>query len=117
MQEIQGGSCRVARFLAENATIRIMQSATKDSLKSILDWLEGADKAGWERQIELGEQCRSDIERIARTQKVGAQGPERNLNVQKLNRAVPHVLAMITAMRNRNRASALEHGKAALAVM
>ena len=96
----------------------------EDSLKKILDWLDGTDEAGWERQIELGEQCRSDMERVARLVYRGAKarshsalGPEHSPDAGRLNRAIPHVLAMLTAMRNRNRAAALEHGRAAMAVM
>jgi len=101
-----------------------MYADAKNSLKSILDWLAGTDEAGWERQIELGEECRSDMERMARpiytgakARSHGALGPERDPNAGKLNRVIPHVRAMLTAMRNRNRAAALEHGRAALAVM
>jgi hypothetical protein len=100
-----------------------MYADAKDSLKNILDWLDGTDKAGSERQIELGEQCRSDMERTARPKYSGARkgshafGPERNPDAGKLNRAAPHVRAMLTAMRNRNREAALEHGKAAMAAM
>lgn len=99
-----------------------MYADSKDSLKSILEWLDRTDKAGWERQIELGEECQSDMERMARpiyarTRGRSALGPERNPDAGRLNRAIPHVRAMLNAMRNRNRAAALEHGKAALAVM
>jgi hypothetical protein len=101
-----------------------MYAGSKDSLKSILEWLEGTDDGGWEDRIELGEECRSDMERMARpmyrrdkTGSRSAQGPERNPYAERLNRAIPHIRAMLTAMRNRNRATALEHGKAAWAVM
>lgn len=101
-----------------------MQAGSKDSLKGILEWLEGTDEGGWEDQIKLGEECRSDMERMARpiygrdkTRKRSAQGPERNPDAGRLNRAIPHVRAMLTAMRSRNRTAALEHGRAALAVM
>jgi hypothetical protein len=100
-----------------------MYADAKQSLKNILEWLDGTDKAGWERQIELGEECRSDMERMARPIYSGARkgghafGPERNPDAGKLNRAIPHVRAMLTAMRNRNRTAALEHGRAAMAVM
>ena len=101
-----------------------MFADAKNSLKSILEWLDGTDEAGWEHQIELGEECRSDMERIARpiyrgakARGHGALGPERNPDAGRLNRAVPHVLAMLAAMRKRNRAAALAHGRAALAVM
>ncbi len=43
-----------------------MAATPKETLKSILDWLAGTDEAGWEQQIELGEECRSEIERMAR---------------------------------------------------
>jgi hypothetical protein len=100
-----------------------MYADAKDSLKSILDWLAGTDETSWERQIELGEQCRSEMERMARPIYSGARkgshtfGPERNPDAGKLNRATPHIRAMLSAMRNRNRAAALEHGRAAMAVM
>jgi len=101
-----------------------MYADTKNSLKSILDWLDGTDEAGWERQIELGENCRSDMERMARpiyrgakARSHGAFGPERDPNAPKLNRAIPHVRAMLHSMQNRNRTAAVEHGRAGLAVM
>jgi hypothetical protein len=100
-----------------------MYEDSKDSLKRILDWLERTDEAGWDSQIESGEAARADMERMARpdyhrgrTRGMG-QGPQRDPNAPKLNRAVPHVRAMLTAMRSRNRAAALEHGKAAMAAM
>jgi hypothetical protein len=101
-----------------------MFADSKNSLKSILDWLDGTDETGWERQIEIGEECRSDMDRLARpiytgakARSHGALGPERNPDTGKLNRAIPHVRATLSAMRSRNRAAALEHGWAAMAVM
>jgi len=111
-----------SRRRTAGVTIGIMADA-KNSLKSIVEWLDGTDEAGWERQIELGEQCRSEMERTARPKYSGARkgshqfGPERNPDAGKLNRAASHVRAMLSAMRNRNRAAALEHGRAAMAVM
>ncbi len=97
-----------------------MDADSKETLKSILEWLDGTDEDGWDRQIDLGEECRSDMERNARPIYAGRrrnQGPQRNPDAQKLNRAIPHVRAMIVAMHNRNRAAALEHGRVALAAM
>ena len=77
----------------------------------------------WEGEIELAETCRSDLERMARLvygrgkRSAQGQGPERNPDAARLNRVIPHVRAMLTAMRSRNRTVALEHGRAALAVM
>ena len=97
-------------------------AGSKDSLKTILEWLDGTDEAGWERQIEVGEECRADMERMARPtyrrdKAAYAQGPQRNPDAPRLNRAIPHVRAMLNAMLSRNRAAASEHGKAALAVL
>jgi len=88
-----------------------------------LEWLDGTDEAGWERQIELGEECRSDMQRMARLIYSGVRkgsrafGPERNPDSERLNRAIPHIRAMLNAMHNRNRTAAMEHGRAAMAVM
>jgi hypothetical protein len=100
-----------------------MAATPKESLKDILDWLAGTDEAGWEQQIELGEECRSEMERMARPDyhrgrgRRMAQGPQTNPDAPRLNRAIPHVRAMLHAMRSRNRAAALEHGRLALAGM
>jgi len=100
-----------------------MYEDSKDALKRILDWLEGTDEAGWAAQIESGEAARADMERMARPDYHRGRGrgigqaPQRDPNAHKLNKAIPHVRAMLTAMQSRNRAAALEHGKAALAVM
>jgi len=100
-----------------------MYEDSKNSLKDIVAWLEGSDEAGWEVQIESGESAREDMERLARPDyhrgrgRGMMQGPQRDPNANRLNRATPHVRAMLTAMQSRNRAAALEHGKAALAVM
>lgn len=100
-----------------------MYAESKESLKSIVEWLDGTDEAGWESRIETGDTAREDMERMARPDyhrgrgRGMAQGPQRDPNASKLNKAIPHVRAMLTAMRSRNRMAALEHGRAALAVM
>jgi hypothetical protein len=97
-----------------------MCADAKNSLKNVLEWLDGSDHAGWDRQIELGEECRSQMERLARPKYSGPRkgthtfGPERNPDAGKLNRAIPHVRDMLSAMRYRNRAAALEHGRAVM---
>ena len=100
-----------------------MYEDSKNTLKEIVEWLEGSDEAGWEVKIETGEAAREDMERMARPDyhrgrgRDMVQGPQRDPNAPKLNRAIPHVRAMLSAMQSRNRAAALEHGKAALTVM
>ena len=99
-----------------------MYADSKDSLKNILEWLEGTDEAAWEAQVESGEAARADMERMARPDYhrghgSGFQGPQRDPNANRLNKAIPHVRAMLTALQNRNRAAAVEQVRAALAVM
>lgn len=100
-----------------------MYADAKESLKNILQWLEKTDDSGWENQIERAEECRSDMERMARPDyhrghgKGAMQGPQRDPNAPRLNHAIPHVRAMLSAMRSHNRTVASEHGKLALAAM
>lgn len=100
-----------------------MYADSKDTLKNILEWLEKANDTGWEDEIDLAEGCRSDMERMARPDyhrgraRGMTQGPQRDPNAPRLNRAIPHVHAMLAAMRSRNRAAALEHARLALAVL
>lgn len=100
-----------------------MYADSKDALANIVKWLEGSEDAGWEGQIQSGEATRDDMERMARPDyhrgqgKGSFQGSQLDPNAPKLNKAIPHVRAMLTAMQDRNRLAALEHGKLALAVM
>jgi len=100
-----------------------MYADTKDAIQNVLKWLEQSDDAGWDSQIASGEAARADMERMARPDyhrghgKSTFQGQQRDPNANRLNKAIPHVRAMLTAMQNRDRAAALEHAKVALAVM
>jgi len=100
-----------------------MYADTKSSLKSVLDWPDGSDEADWDHQIETGERCRFAMGRLARPiysiARMGCHtlGPEPNPDAGRLNKAIPHIRAMLTAMRNRNRVAAVEHARAAMAVM
>lgn len=95
------------------------------STKSLLDSLvrslkseNSQDETAWQAQTELVQACLTEM--IELSQPIhGATngGPSRYVHrpVQdKLNRAKPHVEAMLTAMRNRDRATALAHGETAL---
>ena len=109
----------ISRDLGGGAYNPFMADTPKETLNGILEWLAGTDEAGWEQQIELGEGCRSEMERMARPiyGRGKRSGPERNPDAPKLNRAIPHVRAMLTAMRRRDRTAALEHGRAGLAAL
>lgn len=107
---------------SDRRKIYSMYTDSKEALENILKWLEGSDEAGWESQIESGEAAREDMERMARPDYHRGRGrgitqAQLDPNAPKLNKAIPHVRAMLTAMQSRNRAAALEHGRLALAVM
>ncbi len=107
----------------QHVQFSMMYDDSKNTLKGIVEWLQDSDEAGWEAQIKNGEAVREDLERMARPDyhrgrsRGMVQGTQRDPHAAKLNRAIPHVRAMLTAMMNRNRAAAVEHGRAALAVM
>jgi hypothetical protein len=102
-----------------------MYADVKYSLTGVLEWLEGTDETAWDRQIELGEECRSDMERTGRpiyrnrlkASWIPFLTPVPNTDADRLNKATPYVNAMLAAMRSRNRAAALEYGRAALAMI
>ena len=99
-----------------------MYEDSKNSLKNIVEWLGSSDEDGWEGQLEHGEAAREDLERMARPdyhrgRGRGFQGPQNDPNANRLNKAIPHVRAMLKAMQDKNREAALEQGKLAIAMM
>lgn len=97
---------------------------TKELLKSIICWLESTDQAGWEGQIEMAEECMSEMNRMARPMYrqdksggLGQEPPVYNPVAPNLVRATPEVHAMLRAMQGRGREEALKHGRAALAAL
>lgn len=97
---------------------------TKESLKNVVEWLEDDNQAAWGDLIRAGEEVLYEIEHMARpikrpdkTGSFGEELPIDNPFAENLNGAIPEVRSMLRAMRMRNRAAALGHGRAALAVM
>jgi hypothetical protein len=93
-------------------------------LISIVIALETTDQAGWEDQIELGRECLFEMHQMTRSSShayrmgsTDAKWPTHLPDSAKLKRAMPHVKAMVSAIRCGDRADALSSGKAALAAM
>jgi len=84
-----------------------------ESLKKIVEWLEGTDEAGWELQIRAAEECWSEMKRIW---SVACERRDRSLRspdyCDKLSLAITFGEIMLEAMRSRNRKEALRYGKA-----
>ena len=86
---------------------------TKGVLKAILEWLESAsaDEDAWDAYTDFADHCVSELSKI----KEMIPSPMKSSGA--LNRAIPRVRAMLSAMQKRNRTAALESGKAALRAM
>lgn len=98
-------------------------NSTKTLLQTILQSLQAPDQAGWDDQIESGNQCLYEMHQMTRPSyqayktSSSDKWPSHIPDGAGLNRAMPHVKAMMTAIRRKDRATALENGKAALAEM
>ncbi len=101
----------------------MLQESTKTLLQSILESLQTPDRAGWDDQIESGNQCLYEMHQMTRPsyrayRTTGSdKWPTHIPDGERLKRAMPHVKAMVKAIRRRDRALALVSGKAALAEM
>jgi hypothetical protein len=89
----------------------LLYNSTKVLLQSIVQSLESGDTAEWDDQIESLKSCLYEMHQMSRPSH-GYQPVS-----QRLNQAVPHVKSMLSAIRRKDQASALNSGKAALAVM
>ncbi|SRR5712692_5523800 len=102
----------------------MLYDSTKILLQSILHSLETADGAKWDDQNESGKQCLYEMYQMSKPlykgyKTEGSQGKTAVLVPvsENVNRAIPHVKAMLRAIRLQDRAAALESGKAAITEM
>ena len=100
----------------------MLYDSTKSLLRSILQSLEKPGNVGWDDQIEWSRQCLYEMHQMARPEYKGyrTEGPNGRpagpVPVStKMTRAIPHVKSMVSAIRRKDQAMALESGKAALA--
>lgn len=100
----------------------MLQESTKTLLMKVVLSLESAGEASWDDQIEFGKECLYEMHQMTRAsfqaykmETSDAKWPAHLPNSAKLNRALPHVKAMVRAIRRRDQATALVSGKAALA--
>ena len=90
---------------------------TKTLLESALRHLEIAESPAdddWQAQTEVVETCLAEMAEMSEPTINSSKGVESRYvhrpAADKLNRAMPHVRAMLTAMRARDRTQALKHG-------
>ena len=94
---------------------------TKSLLESIVRGLKAEppqDDAEWQAQTELVQACLTEMAEMSAPPihpSMGATSRYVHRPVaDKLNRAMPHVRSMLTAMRDRDRTTALAHGETTL---
>jgi hypothetical protein len=102
----------------------MLQDSTKGVLVKIVQVLETAVEVDWDDQGLSGRECLYEMHQMTRPasqayrkESTDAKWPSRQPDFTKLNRALPHVKAMVNAIRHQDRSAALFSGKAALAEM
>jgi hypothetical protein len=102
----------------------MLYDSTKTLLQSILQSLQIADEAKWDDRIESGKQCLYEFHQMSapsyrpyQASRSDAKWPAHVPDSARLSRAMPHVKSMVHAIRRKDRATALESTKAALAAM
>jgi hypothetical protein len=94
-------------------------TSTKSLLESIVRGLKTEppqNDAEWHAQTELVQACLTEMVEMSEPTvhpSMGSRYVHRPV-ADKLNRAMPHVRSMLTAMRDRDRATALAHGETTL---
>jgi hypothetical protein len=100
----------------------MLYDSTKTLLRNILKSLETPGKVTWDDQIEYGKECLFEMHQMSRglqrAYKTDSQRPKLQVSdTEKVNRAMPHVKSMTSAMRGKDQVKAIQSGKAALAEM
>jgi hypothetical protein len=97
--------------------------STKNLLQTIIHSLEAPGPSAWDDQIESSKECLYEMHQMTRPsygaykKTASDKWPTHIPNGTDMNRAMPHVKAMVLAIRRKDRTSAIENGKAALAEM
>ncbi len=85
--------------------------STKNLLESIVRWLKtepSQDDAEWPAHTDLVQACLAEMVEMSEPTVNASKGPTSRYAYRpvadKLNRAMPHVRSMLTAMRDRDRA-------------
>lgn len=99
----------------------MLYDSTKTLLRTIVQSLE-TDKPAWDDLIESGQECLYEMHQMTRSLCRANSRTESDrrslvLHLARLSRSMPHTKAMVAAIRHRDRATALESGNAALAVI
>jgi hypothetical protein len=99
----------------------LLHGTLKSLLEGIVRWLGmeiSQNDAEWQAHADLVQSCLSDMVEIMEPTEVRSIGVTSRYFphsvADKLNRAMPHVRSMLTAMRDRDRTTALAYGETTL---
>jgi hypothetical protein len=100
----------------------MLYDSTKTLLRTIIQSLETTDEIAWQDQIESAQDCVFEMHQMNHGRAMVSEGVQKRLPVanphcEKLDRAIPHIKTMMTAIRRRDQSAALESGRLALAEM
>jgi hypothetical protein len=100
----------------------MLYDSTKALLRTIIQSLETTNEVAWEDQIESAQNCVFEMYQMNHALSMVSEGVKRRFPVAnphcvRLDRAMPHVKTMMTAIRRRDQSAALESGRLALAEM
>jgi hypothetical protein len=117
----EGRSDERHRSLEQKRENPMWYGNTKSLLESIVRWLRTEapqNDADWQAQTDLVQACLAEMAEMSEPNVNPSKGAtSRYVHrpvADKLNRAMPHVRAMLTAMRDRDPAMALAHGETTL---
>lgn len=85
-------------------------------LRSIVDSLEGGDEIEWEGHLECSNQCVFELFQMSRPERRKYGGHVATV-FDRAARAIPNVRLMNRAIRRRDRATAIQYGRAAISEM
>jgi hypothetical protein len=102
----------------------MLRESTRGLLSEIVRLLEITGEVDWDDQGQSARECLYEMHQMTRpsfqayrVESTDAKWPSHPPASGRLNRALPHVKAMVSAIRRKDRAAALISGKAALAEM
>jgi hypothetical protein len=103
-------------FGAAAGSPTMLFDSTTILLRSMVDSLQGGEETEWDGHLEYGNQCIYELFQMSRPDQRKYAGTAAPL-FERASRAIPHVRQMNRAIRQKDRATAIECGRAAVGEM
>ncbi len=102
--------------MRNTASSNMLFESTTLLLQNIVHSLEDGDERNWDDHLEYGNQCVYELFQMSRPERRKYSGPVATV-FERCSRAIPHVRLMNRAIRQRDRATAIASGRAAVLEM